>query len=530
LKFQYLQKNVKLMKNSAIGAWHRKAFRNNYAAALIAGLLISTSTYSQVDTNRIIPRANVNGQGYKNLAADSSMQFPQDTLFLKSTWNAIAFKDGIPYYWNNTKMWYPFGSGAGGGGSFGGNIGSGYRVYKPSSNANKSIFGGYGITWDSSSNSNALTSTLDSATAFAQIRGTIKWPLKVITNQFGNSTDTILYNPLSDHGFALALDAFGDSFTNPGLNASTDSSYISRLAYFLGLTLNNYGVSGRGVAIAVANHNIYINPGHSIFASIMSGFNDLRRTNAADPITYRKTLNKIINAYKAMFVNQYLKVFYEAGSGNVTRYGAGWSTGYNPQLVNGKSGTGAITTALNDSVNYIFTGETNVVAATHRMRLSKSGWCTRRSHPLRAFNWYSDKDTTFTLNNQWDGISDGTNNNQRGPYALVFHDLSKTKTYKLKLICKQAGNQFAVDYVGHLVDPAAGMQMIVFDPAYMDATGYAIAPAGASNAVMDEGKRVIDSTINYNKRTFPVYIANTIQGMLLIRQVVYPVIIFTHLI
>src|SRR5204862_5350868 len=77
----------------------------------------------------------------------------------------------------------------------------------------------------------------------------------------------------------------------------------------------------------------------------------------------RKTLNKIINAYKAIFVNQYLKVFYEAGSGNVTRYGAGWSTGYNPQLVNGKSGIGAITTALNDSVNYIFTGETNVVAA-----------------------------------------------------------------------------------------------------------------------------------------------------------------------
>jgi phage baseplate assembly protein gpV len=105
------------MSNNQAGAWHLRAFRNNYVAALIAGFLISASTYAQVDTNRIIPRALTNGQVFKNTGADSSLQFPQDTFFLKSTWNAIAFKDGIPYYWNNTKTWTPFASGGPGGGA-----------------------------------------------------------------------------------------------------------------------------------------------------------------------------------------------------------------------------------------------------------------------------------------------------------------------------------------------------------------------------------------------------------------------------
>ena len=53
------------------------------------------------------------------------------------------------------------------------NIGSGHRLAVQGTDNVKTLFGGYGILWDSTSNANALTAKLDSATVFQDIRSTI---------------------------------------------------------------------------------------------------------------------------------------------------------------------------------------------------------------------------------------------------------------------------------------------------------------------------------------------------------------------
>lgn len=56
--------------------------------------------------------------------------------------------------------------GGGGSGTNNANVGSGFRWLKPSSQEIKTAFGGYGITWDSTTNTDALTAKVDSATTF----------------------------------------------------------------------------------------------------------------------------------------------------------------------------------------------------------------------------------------------------------------------------------------------------------------------------------------------------------------------------
>lgn len=68
--------------------------------------------------------------------------------------------------------------GGGGGGNTNSNIGSGYRWAVPGTNNVKTVFGGYAFNWDSTSNTNALTGTVDSA---------------VLANYFLRRKDSTLY-------------------------------------------------------------------------------------------------------------------------------------------------------------------------------------------------------------------------------------------------------------------------------------------------------------------------------------------------
>lgn len=70
--------------------------------------------------------------------------------------------------------WMPKPTGGGGGsGNTNSNIGSGYRWAVPNTNNIKTFFNGYGLVTDSTTNTNGLTTKLDTATVFPAIRATI---------------------------------------------------------------------------------------------------------------------------------------------------------------------------------------------------------------------------------------------------------------------------------------------------------------------------------------------------------------------
>jgi hypothetical protein len=67
-----------------------------------------------------------------------------------------------PYYYSSG-TWTAFGTGGGGtGGLSGGNLGTGFRIYHPPSQGTKTLFNGYAVLIDSSSNTNGLTFKIDS--------------------------------------------------------------------------------------------------------------------------------------------------------------------------------------------------------------------------------------------------------------------------------------------------------------------------------------------------------------------------------
>lgn len=78
----------------------------------------------------------------------------------------IGVKNNAAYLWHTVDFkWVPLGGGAGI--SNNANVGAGYRFLKPSTQEIKTVFGGYGVLWDSTSNADGLTSTVDSATLSA---------------------------------------------------------------------------------------------------------------------------------------------------------------------------------------------------------------------------------------------------------------------------------------------------------------------------------------------------------------------------
>lgn len=84
-------------------------FLNNYRAVffLAAAILLSSSAFSQVDTNKVVQYINAFGYRYKNIGIDSSFRIPADTfkLSFRDT-AALAIKGKVLYRWDKTK-WQP---------------------------------------------------------------------------------------------------------------------------------------------------------------------------------------------------------------------------------------------------------------------------------------------------------------------------------------------------------------------------------------------------------------------------------------
>lgn len=84
---------------------------------------------------------------------------------------------------------------AGGSGTDNANVGAGFRILKPATQELKTLFAGYGLTIDSSSNTNGLTHIIDSATVLLAARNSVfSKPL----NWFASTTSAQLAALMSD--------------------------------------------------------------------------------------------------------------------------------------------------------------------------------------------------------------------------------------------------------------------------------------------------------------------------------------------
>lgn len=346
-------------------------------------------------------------------------------------------------------------------------------------NATRSIASDPGITVD------AATNKINSDTT-NQYRGHVSEVLM-------NAKDNIITPPDS-------IVNFGNSFT-AGVNASVpDSAYVEMLSRYWNVTNYNHAVSGRGIWKSIEQHNLNINTGHKALSTVMAGYNDIRRNSYN-----RRTLNKIIDGHKAIFVNQYAKTWVAAGNGSgVTRYGT-WTTNYASSSVGGKSvANGAYTSTVSDSITFVFTDSTVYFTG---IGSDQSGG---------AFN-YTDSADVYIDNvfkeriseaNRWDAVTDGSYDNKRGPMAWFYRGLTYG-AHTLKIINRHSGNLMVIDGFGTLVTKQNAQPMIWYHAAYDNITGFAVSPANGSVRGMDSANAKIDSLWNTLPRWYPVFVAHT---------------------
>jgi len=283
--------------------------------------------------------------------------------------------------------------------------------------------------------------------------------------------------------------AFGNSIT-VGLNASpqTDSGYIYRIGKSLGKPVGNYAISGTGAVTAISQHFRYTPIPNGAMTSVMVGFNDIRRNNILGTTGF-KTLNKIINAHKSIFVNHFMKSYVQSGctSCGVTRYGA-WTASWDATLEAGKSTNAAYTSTVNDSIVYAFTDSTICIGLIGQTSSFQAG---------SAFSVYVDGvlKQTGTTDNQTDGIGDGfSNNDNRAPMAMIITGLSYA-AHSVKVVNNGSG-VFIVDYFSHLREAASAPPLLVLNIPYMDSTGYSTSPSNSSDIKTDTMNNKVDSLVN----------------------------------
>jgi hypothetical protein len=307
---------------------------------------------------------------------------------------------------------------------------------------------------------------------------------------------------LSPYVSSDTMVANGNSITY-GLNASpiTDSAYAYIIASKLAQTITNIGVSSTGM-VSIANRNlINVNPGNHVMETVMGGLNDVRANGPA-----RKTLNKVINGYKSIFANQYMKAYTNAGTGgvNVTRYGS-WTNSWNAQAEGGKTTVGAYTSTTNDSITYTFTDSTVIVGLM-------GGDGSVASLIGTDIDVYIDGvfNSTINTNNQTDGVTEGggfpTN---RCAMAFYFGSLTNA-AHKIKLVKKSTGGggYMICDYFGHFRRSDSANLMLWFEAPYLKGIGYA--GGLASNSVIDTLNSKIDSLITTSFiKWYPTYVVKT---------------------
>lgn len=270
---------------------------------------------------------------------------------------------------------------------------------------------------------------------------------------------------------------FGDSYSQSQQATSTAIGFVKQLAGINGFTENNQGVSGRGISVAAyASYSSMPTFNNGSSSIVLIGFNDLRRNGSASA-----TLTKIAGGLRAIVANTWLK-FGIAASG-VTNTGT-WSNYTNAngvfKAVN-LSGNARQSSTSGDLLTYTTTtASDNIVIGTVN--------CDGTTANLGRFTVSIDGTIvqTFDPSGRTDAVSDGAQDNSVVPEALIFTGLkNSTHVIILTLLDNKAT---VIDYIGYMREPAYCAGILIATSPRMDATGYAIAPASATDAVITTSK------------------------------------------
>lgn len=336
--------------------------------------------------------------------------------------------------------------------------------------------------------------------SWAQVSGGGGSSSLLTTVGIGRTYDSI--NAIQSNTWALPDTAYlmGHSFFALGTGATSYNLSIGPLgAADYGLPYVAIAQSGAGVLIENQLFGPRRQPGGRGMVLMFGYDNDIR----LDP-GGRLMYNKIVQGTLAAFANANLKSFVMAGGASVTRSGT-WTTGVNANTYGGKTTNGATTTTANDSLVYSFSGEKTACIG---LVVYDSVHLAGARGTIIIYNSVDPTDiavnTTFGTNQRTNGVSDGTNTNQRSCGALLFTGLNPSKSYKLKIISNQSTNTLFIDYVGHLVDPSYAYPFITFDAVKMTAAGYV--SFGGSDANINAANVVIDSIATaLSGLGYPVY-------------------------
>lgn len=277
-----------------------------------------------------------------------------------------------------------------------------------------------------------------------------------------------------------SINAFGDSYTNPGSNATSfDSSWIGLARDYLKANLYNYAASGTGIWCATLAHNQRVTGYQNAAATfIMSGFNDR-------PAATWKTYRKVANGYHSVSINHFASYYASGGGAGVTRYGT-WTTGQNAQTHGGKSTSAAFTSTLNDSIVHVFDGNNIAIVLL-------GGDSTNYSTATVEVFIDNISQGLFYTNNAADGQSvqcgGSAHADQRIPFGITIAGLSNGQ-HTVKVVNTTSGKFMYVDYFSVLSNNAP--PLVMFNLAWNQA-----GVPGSNNA--------IDSLYTVLKLRFPTY-------------------------
>lgn len=194
--------NVSMNSGSTLIAYFARRSTSNNAVMALYGSAANTTTGGGLGTvtNQIFGLF-ANDQAYsvyvmpnggtnfgRNFSAGQTGEVPvnglrvggrsyfYDTVRLRVTLPTVSTSDSVLVKASNgdVRAWKRISDFTGGGsGTDNANVGSGFRFLKPASQEIKTLFGGYGLTIDSTSNTDGITITADTATLFPAVRATI---------------------------------------------------------------------------------------------------------------------------------------------------------------------------------------------------------------------------------------------------------------------------------------------------------------------------------------------------------------------
>jgi len=395
-------------------------------------------------------------------------------------------------------LWDSLVVGAGGGsGGTNSNVGSGYRLAIPTTNNIKTIFGSTFISWDSTSNTNALTSKIANGTAnnilgwdgsgnpasLAPDTLFVKNRVSGTGVQVGNiSNDTLYLNNLNGSTFISQAKNSDSSITTAIANSTANtllgwngSGVPTNITAGSGITISGGVISSSGGSSALTNTHIFVGNASNIATDVaLSGDATIANTGALTIASNAITTGKINNnavTYGKLQAASGQSLLGATGAGNFQELTLGTNLSISGTTLNAAgSGTDTITQA---TAPLRITRASNVVTIGGDSLLNKynSNYATTQRiqyyQPASGVNGTSDTVTNYGWANIDSALSYYTTVGKGADFGgWLVNSTSNDSVQLLTPIGVYIGNSFAAAhpwFTGPLEQPG-GWNPTIADP------------------------------------------------------------------